>query len=397
MADQGRTAKNLARRIDMNYFKRAQGMRRWRFYLSIAAVVVAALWVLSLHVRHTYQAYSPGKLASVHTAFGDHCELCHVAEGSGVAKRMLVSDKACLSCHDGPRHGKESPVGACTGCHVEHQGNKAQLVAVSVSNCASCHKTLTPAAENFNTIHPEFPELKDPDPGTINLNHELHMGAKVNATCDTCHHTSDAPPCTPKGSACDRPSLSYAFMAPIKYADDCASCHDSMSFKTTFGDSAPHDTPENIDAWFTKNHGGAAGEIANAEQHLWVNNCTVCHQHIDYSGGKLPKIQPAQIPTRWYKKAAFSHDAHRSFNCLACHASIPTSEASVDVNLPSIKVCQDCHKPEHAESRCVECHVYHDWPHEKTIEGKVKLNQVTGERPKWILPFGALTLQAVRP
>jgi hypothetical protein len=62
-----------------------------------------------------------------------------------------------------------------------------------------------------------------------------------------------------------------------------------------------------------------------------------------------------------------------------------------------VKVCQECHKPEHVESRCVECHVYHDWPHEKTIQGKIKLNQVAETRPKWMLPIGALASPAVRP
>ena len=397
MARKIRTQKKLAQRVDMNYFKQPHGMRRWRFFLSIAAVVAAALWVLSFSALQTHHAYSPGVVAEVHTIFAEKCELCHLPEGAGVRKRMLVSDKACLSCHDGPRHGKESPVEKCTGCHLEHRGLHSQLVAVSETNCASCHKTREPAVTRFNTNHPDFPELKDPDPGTINLNHKVHMGAKVGATCDTCHHPSDAPPCKPKGSVCGRPSSTYAFMAPLKYADNCASCHDSTSFNTAFGDAAPHDTPENIDAWFAKTHGGDAAKIAAAEQQLWHSSCTVCHIGVDFSGGKFPKIQSPQITTRWYKKANFSHDAHRSLACLDCHGGIPTSEKTADVNLPNLKVCQDCHKPEHAESRCFECHVYHEWPREKTIEGKVKLNQVAGARPKWMLPLGELTPPAARP
>ena len=397
MARRVRTAKKLAQRVDMNYFKHAHGLRRWRFLLSVAAVVVAAAWVLSFSALHTHHTYSPGVVAEVHTIFAEKCELCHLPQGNGVRTRMLVSDKACLSCHDGPRHGKESPVEKCTGCHLEHRGIHAQLVAVSETNCSSCHKTRDPEVSRFNKDHPDFPELKNPDPGTINLNHKVHMGEKVKATCDTCHHPGDAPPCKPKGSVCGRPSSTYAFMAPLKYADNCASCHDSTSFNTTFGDAAPHDTPENIDAWFAKNHGGDAGKIASAEQQLWHSSCTVCHQGIDFSGGKFPTIQPAQITTRWYKKANFSHDAHRSLDCLDCHAGIPTSEKTADVNLPNLKVCQDCHKPEHAESRCFECHVYHEWPREKTIQGKVKLNQVAGERPKWIMPLGELTPPAARP
>lgn len=396
-----RTAKMLAQRVDINYFKRSHRLRSWRFYLSLAAIVLAAAWVLSFTVRHTRHAYSPGVVAEVHTIFGERCDLCHLPEGAGVRKKMLVSDKACLSCHDGPRHGKETPVSTCTGCHIEHRGLKAQLSAVSETSCSSCHKTLTPAAVSFNSTHPEFPELKDPDPGTINLNHKVHMSAKVGATCDSCHLPADAPPCKPKGSVCGRASATYAFMAPIKYADNCASCHDSISFKTTFGDSAPHDTPENIEAWFAKNHNGedaatAPAAIAAAEDQLWHSSCTVCHLNIDFSG-KLPVIQPAAITSRWYKKANFSHDAHRSLNCLDCHSNVPSSEKTADVNLPGIKVCQECHKPEHAESRCFECHVYHEWPREKKIEGKIKLNQVVGMPAKRTVPFAELAAPAVHP
>jgi uncharacterized paraquat-inducible protein A len=37
--------------------------------------------------------------------------------------------------------------------------------------------------------------------------------------------------------------------------------------------------------------------------------------------------------------------------------------------LPGIKTCQTCHAhgPEHAESRCFECHTYHDWSKRKEI------------------------------
>jgi hypothetical protein len=66
------------------------------------------------------------------------------------------------------------------------------------------------------------------------------------------------------------------------------------------------------------------------------------------------------------------------------------------VNLPGVKVCQNCHKPDRAESRCFQCHVYHDWPHERSTEGKVKLNQITEERPKWPVPLGFFAPLAAR-
>ena len=42
-----RTTKKLAQRIDLDYFKRPNALRRWRFLLSVAAPVLAILWVAS--------------------------------------------------------------------------------------------------------------------------------------------------------------------------------------------------------------------------------------------------------------------------------------------------------------------------------------------------------------
>jgi ribosomal protein L40E len=49
---------------------------------------------------------------------------------------------------------------------------------------------------------------------------------------------------------------------------------------------------------------------------------------------------------------------------------------SSDILLPGIKTCQKCHAPgpDHAESRCFECHTYHDWSKRKEMA------------PKFILP-----------
>ena len=40
-----RTTKNLAKRIDMEYFARPHPMRRWRFILSLAIPLIALIWL----------------------------------------------------------------------------------------------------------------------------------------------------------------------------------------------------------------------------------------------------------------------------------------------------------------------------------------------------------------
>jgi hypothetical protein len=99
--------------------------------------------------------------------------------------------------------------------------------------------------------------------------------------------------------------------------------------------------------------------------------------------GPLPAIEHANIILRWMPHAKFDHDAHRGFSCTSCHEKALTSTESTDVLLPGIATCQTCHAPgpDHAESRCFECHIYHDWHQRKEVTPKFTLPQLqTGTR-----------------
>ena len=81
--------------------------------------------------------------------------------------------------------------------------------------------------------------------------------------------------------------------------------------------------------------------------------------------------------------AKFDHDAHRSFSCVSCHEKVLKSTESSDVLLPGIQTCKTCHAPgpEHAESRCFECHTYQDWSKGKEVTPKFTLPALrTGSR-----------------
>jgi hypothetical protein len=379
VARRTRTAKQLAPRITIDYFKKSHPLRRARFALSLAAVLIAAVWVLGLGATKRHGPYSPGPVSDPHAFIGQKCELCHLPQGKGPLKaRFKTSDQACLACHDGPQHQSSIPAANCASCHVEHRGRLQQITHVRDADCAECHATLEPAISQFNRNHPEFSALKAPDKGTIMLNHKAHLAQSL--TCDTCHHTGIADPasCKPQGANCPRPGDSLALMVPVTYKDDCQTCHDALNFQTTFGDTAPHDTPEKIEAWFKSTHPGDDAKLADAEKQLWENTCTFCHSQVQLTPGTLPKIAPTNITARWFDKAVFSHDAHRSLDCLTCHASIPNSEKTEQVNLPSVRNCQSCHQPQRVESSCFGCHVYHDWTKEKAVPGKITTKTVAG-------------------
>ncbi|HEV1995355.1 MAG TPA: hypothetical protein VGR03_13580 [Candidatus Acidoferrum sp.] len=149
-----------------------------------------------------------------------------------------------------------------------------------------------------------------------------------------------------------------------------------------------------------------AERTAEAEFLLWRKTCVQCHtlgkwspraieakHHIPYPPmtlddlrhfvetfnrpelflepiyAQIPQIWPAGVTLRWMPHAKFDHEAHRPFSCVSCHAKALTSTETSDILLPGIETCKTCHAPgpEHAESRCFECHTYHDWSKRKEV------------------------------
>ena len=85
---------------------------------------------------------------------------------------------------------------------------------------------------------------------------------------------------------------------------------------------------------------------------------------------KLPVIAAARTKLQWLPHARFDHDAHTGFSCESCHQNALTSTETSDILIPGIATCQKCHAsgPDRAESRCFECHTYHDWAKRKEIK-----------------------------
>jgi len=222
-------------------------------------------------------------------------------------------------------------------------------------------------------------------------------------------------------------------MAPVKFANACAGCH-LLTFEKRFDQGVPHDQPEVVHAFLVRTFRAFIADhpaevrvqrdpsrdltgrqllptariltpaqwvterTAEAEDLLWRKTCKQCHaltlaakssqRRIELSttqesdDGKLSGI-PAELPgiasadttLRWMPHAKFDHGAHDGFTCVSCHAKALTSSEASDILLPGIKTCKTCHAPgpEHAESRCFECHTYHDWSKRKEVTPKFTL------------------------
>jgi hypothetical protein len=218
-----------------------------------------------------------------------------------------------------------------------------------------------------------------------------------------------------------RPATGREQMAPVRFATACAGCH-SLAFDKRFSEGVPHGKPEVVHAFLVKKfteyiaaHPGElrevrdpgrdltgkpvqpaihvyatqkewiAAKVGDAEELLWRKTCKQCHeigfaddsrirqsrlQRTADESGNFPAVAKANTTLAWMPHATFDHDAHRGFSCVSCHEKALRSSQESDVLLPGIATCRACHAPgsEHAESRCFECHTYHDWAKRKEIE-----------------------------
>lgn len=450
-----RTTKNLAQRIDLNYFKRSTPLQRAKFWLSVVLLLLALSWITEKSLSRDSRVYSSGRLSRAHAVLEKECTACHVSQAGAFSAK--AANNACLDCHDGPAHHSSlSPSPDCASCHTEHRGF-ANLSASNNQACAGCHADLKSSHANtqyvaqiqsFENGHPEFAALRSitgvpaSDLATIKLNHAIHMkpirrgpnGALVNLECGNCHRpgattpdltysdakyraaavsykdSDDILPASLEGLKPPKPLTGRELMRPVKFANACAACH-LLTFDKRFDEGAPHDKPEVVHAFLLKKfqqyiaaHPGevrvqrdpgrdlsgkplppqirvltpaqwVAERTADAEELLWRKTCKQCHTLTISQNGGLPRVVTANVRTQWMPHAKFDHDAHRGFSCVSCHAKALTSTESSDILLPGIAICKTCHAPgpAHADSRCSECHTYHDWSKRKEVSPKFTL------------------------
>jgi Cytochrome c7 and related cytochrome c len=356
-------------------------------------------------------------VSAAHELFGKQCGLCH--EPFKGAPEQL-----CLKCHDGPLHNTAQTVTPpCISCHVEHKGQE-KLAQVSNEQCVTCHKDLqvknsaplfAKKITGFAQDHSEFAiSLKSgsgikrlrlnetggnqSDSTTLTFPHDVHLKAglkspkgQVQLACKDCHATAD-----------DGKQI-----APIVYEKHCQSCHQLAFSPDTPNVFAPHAEPSVVHgflvATFAERRAAAPSpppaastpelptgrltrpvpsvspvitaptsgqSVVAAEKYLYTVTCNKCHV-VQNPQARIPTIARVAIPKVWLPHGLFSHRSHRLLECASCHDDVTKSKAATDVNLPSIKVCQQCHRAavqvaaepmsQHsATTDCVSCHVYHD-------------------------------------
>jgi hypothetical protein len=340
------------------------------------------------------------------------CATCHT-EHRGRVNLVAAKNEACAECHGDLKTNSGAPHYAA---HIESfEEGHPEFSALRPLNGMVAHD---PGTIKVNHAIHMKPIRRGPN------------GPNVQLECGDCHQTgttsaewkyadasyasanvsySEQDEVLPtKIGALPRPShgSDRELMAPVKFANACAGCH-SLAFDKRFNEGVPHGKPEVVQAFLVKQfsgyiaaHPGELREvrdpgrdlsgkpvqpavraytpnewvgvrIKDAEELLWRKTCRQCHALTLGTGqNSLPIVEPARTTVKWMPHARFDHDAHRGFACESCHEKALSSTETSDVLLPGIATCKKCHAPdpEHAESRCFECHTYHDWSKRKEVK-----------------------------
>ena len=278
--------------------------------------------------------------------------------------------------------------------------------------CVECHGELkmTPApaklaavAGSFPVGHPEFGAVQSgrPDPARLRFNHAVHLkdslrGPKGTETlkCASCHT-----PEVGRSGARLRGPATTGLMAPVTFDQNCARCH-PLFLDERIEQAAPHAKPETVRAFvqqalngYIHEHPGDISRPDSAfrrvplnfprppeppaknatewverrgladERLLWNKTCVECHEFLSPSptSAGFPAYFPTNVTKRWMPRGTFDHTPHLMVTCASCHVGAEASTKTSDVLMPARRSAPPATRRAKAESRCFECHQYHDW------------------------------------
>ena len=343
------------------------------------------------------------------------CAACHT-EHRGSANLSSVKDRACAGCHadlKGSRPDTQyvTQINSFEKGHPEFAGLRpvkgvpASDPATIKLNHAIHMKPIRGA--NGTLVNLECGNCHSPTAVSPSL---TYSDARYRAAAVTYKESDEFLPLSTESLEPPKPNTGRELMAQVKFASACAACH-LLTFDKRFDEGVPHDKPEAVHAFLLKTfqqyiaaHPNevrvqrgpgrdlsgkpllpqirvlapaqwVAERTADAEELLWRKTCKQCHSLTASQSGALPEVATANIRTQWMPHAKFDHDAHRGFSCASCHVKALTSTESSDILLPGIATCKTCHAPgpAHSDSRCSECHSYHDWSKRQEVTPKFTL------------------------
>ena len=349
------------------------------------------------------------------------CTTCHNMQDHAPAfapaslhKHPLL-ERGCVDCHrehngnDGVTL-KESSL--CLGCHATPTDVLAQAKAQpvkSVNEHPQFRLMLQPDLIGGEYVRVSMDdEAKLKDNSHIKLNHKKHLEPIRGPEGVT----------TLQCSACHQPTQDQKGMQPISFVNHCQSCHGLEFDDRLKGVQVPHGNADLVyntlyaeyaklflgnrpqDDSIREAFGISRGrpgekmpsvqaqpkadedfkkekveqESRAAEDRIYNKTaCQLCHRitpsNLTAREAETKKLSMFQvikpeIKDIWMPQSVFNHRSHEKMNCQDCHKGVSESTRTLQVLMPKIQQCKECHADNSAagkvESNCVMCHSYHD-------------------------------------
>jgi predicted CXXCH cytochrome family protein len=348
----------------------------------------------------------------------DHeCLVCHASVQHHVDIRTtdvsLFQGTRCTGCHlehKQPAALVQRDPRVCTDCHADLGRRKSNT---TVAN-----------ATDFGTDHPEFRLTVLASTGTggegspppwkavrLDRDHPADFVEHSHLKFSHRQHLDPKGVKSPTGERvlgcqdCHRPNTSGRNMLPIRMETHCSGCHSLLFDEHDPTSGVPHGNLQAVYKTLREHfsheylvQSGAASPagtrelrrpgneqraLTEAEQRRagdWVDTqslkiarellekrvCVDCHE-VTHVPGRIGleqwRVEPVQLTANWMPRARFDHAAHISETCVSCHAGAPESKHAMDILLPGINRCRECHGGSGTSAKvasdCLMCHPFH--------------------------------------
>ena len=338
-----------------------------------------------------------------HSALPDHAPIRRMQRARAAPAGVVAVAQARLA------HAAHLTVGRCAQCHSEHQGPNGALLVAS-NFCAGCHKglgrrlpdTMLLDASDFGSGgHPQFRPTLVIDPGprpefarlSLDTRPQEHSGLKFPhgthmAEGGTVQRMAAAGGTELNCASCHKPNPDGLRFRAVEMQRDCGACHDLAFDRDRSGTirTLPHGKPREVVAILRDFYAGQPGWagfrdrrrpglVPGIQSAKTVEDkvravfspggaCFDCHDVLPSKHGVSFAVAPVRVADHYLPKGRFPHASHASTHCATCHAAATTSVSSVDVMLPGIATCRQCHGNPQSKapvpSDCQTCHGYHD-------------------------------------
>jgi hypothetical protein len=332
----------------------------------------------------------------------------HVPAASSDAR--LFEGRQCVDCHlehDAQKTLVDRDSAGCAACHANLKALKPDTHLQDVANFSRSHPEfaltlLAPVRSNDETVWspvtvPATARVSARQDSNLTFSHKVHLDEKgidspngrQRLSCTGCHQTD----------------ASGRFMMPIRMETHCAGCHTLQYDEHDPGSTVPHgDLPrmfkalrEHFSRTFLEPNSGRgdssklarrrpgdeqrilsreeqrralawsdAQTLSAARELLEKRVCVECHRitknALREPGPDQWRVEPVRLTQHWFPGASFSHAAHKTSECTACHERMESADDAATIQMPGISTCRACHGDDEARkvvSTCVMCHDFH--------------------------------------